>query len=380
MMQQQLEQQREQMNQQLDLQRHHVENQLKVIEAHLVEAKSAFGPHLPRNQIEPIPGGDFTAPEKISAAPNQINPIPGREFTVPEKNSVPSNQQAPPVILDEEMIRRSKAKLEQWTKCSGLHTVNKWLENYRQHPAGWAALLMIHGVPEVTGRLRQKVQNYATFSALFLAGSIKATSGRLPVCNPDTEGTWECEILKRVYSYFFFLTIASHILCIFLAMSFHNALNEAARDSDVFRMFARGKGFKATMKCQWSFRVGAAACFVALTAVAVEQIGLEMLAWAMFLFGVALAIYRSTSDLLFSNASIVNYWRTELGGKPDPDDPYDLDVPLEYLRSRMAKDRQGWNANIDDAPPLPGQYPSSASVQPTREDSQSKYAAIAAVE
>jgi len=41
-----------------------------------------------------------------------------------------------------------------WRACSGLHTVDKWVLNYRKHPAAWAALLMIHGVPEVTGRLR----------------------------------------------------------------------------------------------------------------------------------------------------------------------------------------------------------------------------------
>jgi hypothetical protein len=31
-------------------------------------------------------------------------------------------------------------------------------------------------------------------------------------------------------------------------MSFGNALNETAREADVFRMFARGKGFLATVK------------------------------------------------------------------------------------------------------------------------------------
>ena len=39
--------------------------------------------------------------------------------------------------------------LEWWRKTNGLHTVQKWCTNYKKHPAGWGALLMIHGVPEV---------------------------------------------------------------------------------------------------------------------------------------------------------------------------------------------------------------------------------------
>ena len=33
-----------------------------------------------------------------------------------------------------------------WRRCSGLHTVEDWVINYKKHPAGWGALLMIHGV------------------------------------------------------------------------------------------------------------------------------------------------------------------------------------------------------------------------------------------
>jgi len=230
-------------------------------------------------------------------------------------------------------IQSAKDALDKWIRCSGLHTVNDWVVNYKKHPAGWGALLMIHGVPEVTGRLRQKVQNYATFSALFLAGSVKAMSSPLPLCRPDP-GTWECHVRKRVYSYFFAVTIAAHLLCILLAMAFHNALNEAARDSDVFRMFARGKGFKATMKCQTAFRVGAFTCCIALTAVAQESVGWEMVVWAALLAATVIHIYQGTAHLLFSNASIVKYWRKELGGKPDADDPYDLGVPVDYFRMR----------------------------------------------
>merc|ERR1719507_56247 len=194
---------------------------------------------------------------------------------------------------------------------------------------------MIHGVQDVSNRLRTKVQNYAVFSALFLAGSIKAMSSKIPVCNPDPD-TWECHIRKRVYSYCFATTIASHLLCILLAMAFHNALNEAARDSDVYRMFSRGKGFNATKKVQTAFRLGAFTACIALTAVAQESVGWEMVVWAALLAVVALYQYRTTSDLLFRNASIINYWRQELGGRPDPDDPYDLEVPVNCFLSRVS--------------------------------------------
>ena len=61
-----------------------------------------------------------------------------------------------------------------WKRCSGLHTVENWVKNYQKHPAGWAVLLAIHGIPEVTGRLRSKVESYAIYSALFLSFSIPA--------------------------------------------------------------------------------------------------------------------------------------------------------------------------------------------------------------
>merc|ERR1712083_1017969 len=107
-------------------------------------------------------------------------------------------------------------------------------------------------------------------------------SGKLPVCNPDPN-TLQCHIRKRVFSYSFALCIASHLLSIMLAMGFHNALNEAARDSDVFRMFARGQGFRATMMCQNAFHVGAIACCVGLAAVSQEHVGWDMVIWFVLL-------------------------------------------------------------------------------------------------
>ena len=38
------------------------------------------------------------------------------------------------------------------------------------------------------------------------------------------------------------------MFCIMLAMGFMNAIAETARDADVYRIFARGQGFKATEK------------------------------------------------------------------------------------------------------------------------------------
>ena len=54
-----------------------------------------------------------------------------------------------------------------------------------------------------------------------------------------------------------------HFYSIILAMAFVNALNEAAREADVFRIFARGQGYLATFKCQQAFRVGAGFCMLA---------------------------------------------------------------------------------------------------------------------
>ena len=60
---------------------------------------------------------------------------------------------------------------------SGCSQLQDWVLNYRKHPAGWAALLMIHGIPEMSGRLRSKVESYAIYSALFLSFSIPVLLG-----------------------------------------------------------------------------------------------------------------------------------------------------------------------------------------------------------
>lgn len=230
-----------------------------------------------------------------------------------------------------------------WKRCSGLHTVRKWVLNYRKHPAGWAALLMIQGIPEVTSRLRSKVESYAIYSALFLSFSIPTCFSiptviySCPASPAEALGVaWGCEVRKRLFFYSISAGVALHMLCIVLAMAFVNALNEAARDSDVYRMFARGQGFLATVKCQRAFRSGAAANFFAIAVAGHAYVGWEAPVLWVVLICLCYRVYKPTSARLFQNASIVDYWRRELGGNPDPDDPYDLRIAAECFEARVA--------------------------------------------
>merc|ERR1711920_381141 len=96
--------------------------------------------------------------------------------------------------------------LDAWRRSNGLHTVEKWCTNYLKHPAGWGALLMIHGIPEVTGRLRSKVENYAIYSALFLSVSMSWMADPPDHMALSCESLsdyyfWECEIQKRLFAY-----------------------------------------------------------------------------------------------------------------------------------------------------------------------------------
>eukprot|EP00747_Dinoflagellata_sp_TGD_P077439 gnl/TRDRNA2_/TRDRNA2_159591_c0_seq3.p1 gnl/TRDRNA2_/TRDRNA2_159591_c0~~gnl/TRDRNA2_/TRDRNA2_159591_c0_seq3.p1 ORF type:complete len:181 (+),score=30.78 gnl/TRDRNA2_/TRDRNA2_159591_c0_seq3:237-779(+) len=125
-----------------------------------------------------------------------------------------------------------------------------------------------------------------------------------------------------------------------LAMAFVNALNEAARDSDVIRMFSRGKGYMATVKCQNSFRFGTALDLCAILTVVHSYIGWEVLVLLAVALPVAVCIYVDTAHHLFNSASLVSYWRRELGGDPDDDDPYDLSIPLEQLRKKVESGRE----------------------------------------
>ena len=123
-----------------------------------------------------------------------------------------------------EEIDEKEDKLAAWLQCSGLHTVGKWVLNYRKHPSCWAALLVLHGVPEVTGRLRAKVENYAIYSALFLSCTIAAVMDPPPAMDcerRDFDGDYEkyrCEVAKRVAAYALIASVAMHFLAIILAM------------------------------------------------------------------------------------------------------------------------------------------------------------------
>jgi len=209
--------------------------------------------------------------------------------------------------------------------------------------------LMIHGIPEVTGRLRTKVQNYAIYSALFLSCMISAalssTSARLESCNPSQQvspmvphGAISCEILRRMFLYSIVGSVTCHMLVILLAMSFVNALNEAARDADVFRMFAKGKGYLATEKCQQVFRAGVLLSFIAIMVHLFDSFGVEIVAVAAGCLFWAWRVYAATTAGLFSNGSIMKYWRQ--GDDGDPEDPYDLSIPLERFKQRAQVGRR----------------------------------------
>merc|ERR1719446_1725184 len=100
-------------------------------------------------------------------------------------------------------------------------------------------------------------------------------------------------------------------------------------------MFSRGKGFLATVKCQKCFHLGCFADSVSVLICVIVYIHWAFIL-ALFLLGVLFAakVYVPTRNLLFSSCSIVKYWREELGGKPDPDDPYDLGLPVQIFEER----------------------------------------------
>merc|ERR1719393_332784 len=85
--------------------------------------------------------------------------------------------------------------------------------------------------------------------------------------NPNEEWSidwWLIELRRRLYFYLLAISTGSHMLSILLGMAFVNALNETARDSDVYRLFSRGKGFIATVKTQHAFRYGCIATYAAM--------------------------------------------------------------------------------------------------------------------
>eukprot|EP00930_Biecheleria_cincta_P092646 TRINITY_DN8264_c0_g3_i1.p1 TRINITY_DN8264_c0_g3~~TRINITY_DN8264_c0_g3_i1.p1 ORF type:complete len:424 (+),score=80.23 TRINITY_DN8264_c0_g3_i1:39-1310(+) len=242
----------------------------------------------------------------------------------------------------EQQLKQDERVVENWIRCSGLHTVQDWVVDYQNHPAGWAALLMILGIPEVTGRLRSKVDNFSIYSALFLSMSVMCLATPADFILSDTQeevGSWSwwySHAVKRAYLYGFGIGTCCHTLCIMLGMAFNGALNEAARDSDVFRMFSRGKGFLATVKSETAFFCGCASDYIAVLAVLSTIVHWAELAIAStVMIGSCSLIYCQTKDLLFSTTSIVNYWRT----CPDENDPFDLQLMVECFNERSQAQR-----------------------------------------
>lgn len=244
--------------------------------------------------------------------------------------------------LANKRMKDDEILLAYWRKTSGLHTVSEWCQNYHDHPGAFGALLMIHGVPEVSNRLRAKVDNCAIYSALFLSASLSVIFSPPETLDKQLDG-WGYELGRRVFFAALSIGVVAHVLCIFLATAFTNALSEAARDSDVIRMFARGQGFNATVKCERAFRVGVAADFIGLLLVLYSLVGREVLAIILCSVVVASKIYLDTTTLLFNNGSLLGYWRKDTGGMPDADDPYDLGLPVEMLQKRA---RDGHNFDV----------------------------------
>eukprot|EP00930_Biecheleria_cincta_P026000 TRINITY_DN18403_c0_g2_i1.p1 TRINITY_DN18403_c0_g2~~TRINITY_DN18403_c0_g2_i1.p1 ORF type:complete len:494 (-),score=82.75 TRINITY_DN18403_c0_g2_i1:55-1536(-) len=234
--------------------------------------------------------------------------------------------------------------LDMWRQCSGLFTVERSVTNYRNHPSGWTALLMIHGVDKICGRLQKKVENYCIYSALFLSISFTGLCAPSDFFLESRQGSateWtETRWRERVYVYTFLVGSASHLLCIFLGMSFVNAVNETARDSDVYRMFARGQGFQTTVKCQAAFRIGCFSDFIAVGVACTFLVSwIEVVALFTLMGIVCCRIFWKTASLLFESASIVKYWRPELGGKPDPGDTYDLSIAVNAFQRRAGLEK-----------------------------------------
>mmetsp|Transcript_4006 Transcript_4006/g.7582 ORF Transcript_4006/g.7582 Transcript_4006/m.7582 type:complete len:455 (+) Transcript_4006:195-1559(+) len=224
-----------------------------------------------------------------------------------------------------------------YRKTAGMHTVETWLSNYKRHPYAWGALIMIHGVDEVSARLRSKVENYAVYSAVLLSASVVMLI--MPEINEHfLDAHW---VYKRIFLYSMCISVASHLTSILLSMAFVNALNEAGRDSDVIRMFGEGQGFLATDKCSKAFSAGIASLAIGiLDMVLINFTILDMIACAIISSCIMYKIV-PTSRKLFGSSSLVAYWRWgvgkdgEIGSRAiDNEDPFDLRIPMERVREK----------------------------------------------
>ncbi|GMI37451.1 hypothetical protein TrCOL_g11737 [Triparma columacea] len=215
-----------------------------------------------------------------------------------------------------------------YRKTSGMHTVETWLDNYQKHPYAWGALIMIHGVDEVSARLRSKVENYAVYSAVLLSASVVLLV--MPEINDNfLESHW---VFQRIFLYSMLVSVASHLTSILLSMSFVNALNEAGRDADVIRMFGEGQGYLATHKCNNAFSTGLFSLAVGI----LDMILINFTVWDMLAcLAIGLSIMYKlipTSKKLFASSSLMFYWR--FGRAEDNEDPFDLRIPMERVRDK----------------------------------------------
>merc|ERR1712217_289272 len=121
------------------------------------------------------------------------------------------------------------------------------------------------------------------------------------------------------------------------------------------RMFGQGKGFLATVKCQRAFTVGCIADVVSLVVAAKMHVGWEMPSIAAVMGLFCWWVFRTTRHLLYSSASILGYWREDRGGKPAPDDPYDLAVPVACMKQRAEDFRKVSAPQSTSSTPQPGQ-------------------------
>jgi len=215
-----------------------------------------------------------------------------------------------------------------YKQTSGMHTVQQWLTGYDKHPYAWGALIAIHGVEEISFRLRSKVANYAVYSAVLLTASI------MLLLTPSSKILEDGSIIYRyIYLYSTVGSIGCHMFSILAGMVFTNALNEAARDSDVIRMFAEGKGYLATLKSEQAFQFGLLFGLISLCAgIASIYHWIDAIVCFFLLAGSIAFIYIPMRDALFDSSSLMSYWRFGKGTTDESrKDPYDLSIPMENV-------------------------------------------------
>ena len=172
------------------------------------------------------------------------------------------------------------------------------------------------------------MENYAVYSAVLLSASVVLLV--MPEINENfLSAHW---FFQRLFLYSMLVSVVSHLTSILLSMMFVNALNEAGRDADVIRMFGEGQGYLATAKCSRAFSTG----IVALAVGILDMVLINFSPWDML---ACLAIGSSimyklvpTSKKLFESSSLMSYWR--FGRAEDNEDPFDLRVPLERVRTK----------------------------------------------